>query len=368
MRIAMVLGSSAGGVGAHVRSLVAQLADRGHDLVVCCPEAAEQQFGFGDAGASLVVPVTISDRPGRGDLTTLRVLRHVVNLCDVVHAHGARAGAMTLVARADDPTPVVVTLHNTRPEGRLQGAVFATLERTIALRANAVLGVSQDLVDRARALGAARVGLAVVPSRPPQGPPGHVDLGDAGVRPGRLVALTAARLAPQKGLALLLDTAVALRGLPIDFLVAGDGPQRAELAERVERQSLNVRLLGRRSDVPALLAAADLVISTAVWEGQPVFLQEALHAGAPIVATDVGGTRAVVGDGGILVPAGDAPAMVREVRGLVLDPERRVGLSARALARAAQLPSLRDAADAAEHVYEEVLSQAGRSGHSTPSR
>jgi len=102
-----------------------------------------------------------------------------------------------------------------------------------------------------------------------------------------------------------------------------------------------VRLLGRRSDVSDLFVAADVVVSTAVWEGQPISVQEALQLGAPVVATDAGGTREVTGDfAAVLVPVGDAVAIAAAVARLLADPEERAGLATRARARASELPDL----------------------------
>ena len=97
-----------------------------------------------------------------------------------------------------------------------------------------------------------------------------------------------------------------------------------------------MRLLGHRDDVPDLLAAADVVVSSAVWEGQPVGLQEALHAGAAVVATDVGGTAAVVGDAALLVPPADAGlAGARDPRRRRCTAPVRDNLRSRAVERAA---------------------------------
>ena len=102
----------------------------------------------------------------------------------------------------------------------------------------------------------------------------------------------------------------------IRILVAGDGPLERELAARITAEDLPVDLLGRRQDVPDLLRRADLVLSAARWEGQPVALQEALLAGRAIVATDAGGTRWVTGTAAHLVPVGDAEALAAAVRTL----------------------------------------------------
>ncbi|MDN5601514.1 MAG: glycosyltransferase, partial [Brachybacterium sp.] len=106
-------------------------------------------------------------------------------------------------------------------------------------------------------------------------------------------------------------------------------------------EHLPVELLGRREDVPVLLERADLVVSAAVWEGQPVWLQEALRAGRAIVATDAGGTRWVTGEAAQLVPVGDPAALADAItahHGL----ERRRRGEERSRRRAEELPTAGD--------------------------
>jgi glycosyltransferase involved in cell wall biosynthesis len=170
--------------------------------------------------------------------------------------------------------------------------------------------------------------------------------------------VSVARLAEQKGLPLLLDAteALAAMGRQPRVVVAGDGPARPVLQQRISERRLPVELLGWRDDVPELLAAADVAVSSAVWEGQPIWLQEALVAGCPVVATDVGGTGRVVGDAAVLVPAGDSQALARGVLSVLADPALRESLRARATNRAAQLPDQAAARDAALAEYAALLS------------
>ena len=123
------------------------------------------------------------------------------------------------------------------------------------------------------------------------------------------------------------------------WLVAGDGPGRADLADRVALEDLPVRILGRRSDVGDLMRAADVVVSTSRWEGQPLGVQEALTLGCAVVATEVGGTAEVTGDAALLVPY-DAKALADAVVGLLEDDHAREGLQAAAALRAAELPDV----------------------------
>ncbi len=361
MRILVVLGTSAGGVGRHVHDLVQSLEGAGHHVVVACPPEVEEHFGFGGV-ASAQVGVVLGERPHPvRDAHVVRDLRRLVEGADVVHAHGLRAAALTVLAATGRDTEVVATLHNAAPTGAALGAVYAVLERVVARGADLVLGVSADLVERMSALGARSVGLAVIAAPPYRAPARDRDAVRAGLGLGPRTALgvVLARLAPQKGLGVLLDAHAEIPETDLVTVVAGDGPERAALQARIDAEGLPVRLLGHRDDVADLVHAADVVISSALWEGQPVGLQEALHAGAAIVATDVGGTAAVVGDAALLVPSSDPVSLSRAIRDVVLHGAVRDDLRSKAVERSADLPSREDALEAALAAYAQVLALTG---------
>lgn len=356
MRILLILGMSAGGVGTHVRGLAAGLVAAGHDVVVAGPEESLSRFDLAATGAS-VAEAAITERPDpRRDGAALVTLRRLARGADVVHAHGLRAGALACLATLGSRVPVVVTLHNAAPTRRLTGLVYAGLERIVAPRAAVVLGVSRDLVERARSLGARHTGLAVVPAPPP--PEVTRDAAEVraelAVKDGTLLLVTAGRLAVQKGLDGLLDAIRLLGDLRLVVAVAGSGPLEPYLAARIRAEHLRVQLLGRRADVPDLLAAADLVVSSARWEGQPVWLQEALLVGAPIVATDVGGTRDTLRGAGLLVPARDPQALADGIRALLTDAGEQARQRALSRAAAAELPSIQDAVASALSTYRDA--------------
>jgi colanic acid/amylovoran biosynthesis glycosyltransferase len=131
-------------------------------------------------------------------------------------------------------------------------------------------------------------------------------------RPFRLC--TVARLAPQKGLPLLLD-ALARTALPISLDIVGDGPGREALQSRVELLGLGecVRFLGSRDGegVRAALGNAHVFVLPSFAEGLPVVIMEALAAGRPVISSAIAGTIELVDNQcGWLVPAGDVDALV----------------------------------------------------------
>lgn len=215
-----------------------------------------------------------------------------------------------------------------------------------------------------RRLGARGVARALVPAPPvPPSPVGvsaetpaglRAEFGLAGDPVATPLILTAARLAPQKGLDTLVEAAAGWRDRdPVPLLViAGEGPLRAALARRAEAAGVRVRFLGRRDDVPALLAAADVVMLPSVWEGQPLIVQESLRAGRPLVASRAGGIPDLTGeDAALLVPPGDPGALSAAVCSVLDDPVLAKRLSQAALQRSRSLPSERDALDAVMAVY-----------------
>ncbi|TDD40582.1 glycosyltransferase family 1 protein [Actinomadura sp. KC06] len=389
MRVALVLGTVAGGVGKHVRSVARLLAGRGARVLVCGPASTEELFGFAGVGVRFA-EIDIADRPRPlSDARAVARLRSLLRGAGVVHAHGLRAGALAVTACARiapgplrfsrGGPPLVVTLHNAVIAGGRTAAVYGALERVVARGATRVLGVSPDLEERMRTLGARSVGHAIVPAPAPQAPPGpavRADLRaelDVGDRP---LIVTVGRLAEQKGLPTLLDASRAWAGRTPPPLVAivGDGPLEGELRARIEAEDLPVRLLGRRPDVPGLLAASDVAVVPSVWEGQPLVVQEILRAGRPLVATRVGGIPGMVGAGerpadgaaggpllhgpeseaALLVPPGDADALERAVSRVLDDPALAARLASAAAQRSALLPGEDDAVDQLAALYLEL--------------
>ncbi len=339
LRIALVLGTSAGGVGRHVHSLAAGLSGLGAHVAVLGPAATEELFGFAGAGARFE-PVPISDRPNpAGDLRTLAVLRRRLRTADVVHAHGLRAGALAVSALRPAGPPVAVTLHNAAPEGGRAALIYRGLERIVARWAATVLGVSPDLEERMRDLGAREVGAALVPSPVPAaaGPEARAAVrAELGIGERPLIVAGTSRLAAQKGLPMLLEASTGWTDALT--VIAGDGPLRDELQDRIDADGLPVRLLGRRDDIPALFAAADVIVVPSLWEGQALMIHEALQAGRPLVATRVGGIPVQVGQAALLVPSGDAGALRAAVGRVLDDPALAVRLGAAAAQRATELP------------------------------
>ena len=156
--------------------------------------------------------------------------------------------------------------------------------------------------------------------------------------------LTVGRLDPQKG---HLDLIGALRrvvaALPSVHLVIAGAPQQASAAyEQALRATTaapelatRVHWAGHRDDVPALLAACDIVVQPSHWEGFGLVLVEAMAARRPVVATAVSAIPEVVRDGetGLLVPPHDPDALARALLQLCGDPEHRTRLGAAGAAR-----------------------------------
>lgn len=126
-----------------------------------------------------------------------------------------------------------------------------------------------------------------------------------------LVFLSVGRLTTEKGHAILLKAIAQLEDRGHVFAIAGEGPLALELAELTRSLAIEdrVRFLGLRNDVVGLLQASDVYVQPSLSEGLPLSLLEAMFAGLPIIATDVGATANALATGGLLVPAGDSAAL-----------------------------------------------------------
>lgn len=247
------------------------------------------------------------------------VLRHRIGL---MHAHHRYPAFMASVLRVLLPLRLITTVHNRFPN-RARASLWG--DRAIA--------VSEDIADWLRSeCGTPAPLIRVVHNGIEE--PAQYSLEECralraqqGVSDQSLVLCAVGRLSEQKNFALLLDALARIRVAEWTLLLVGEGEQRDELQERARSLGLveRVRFLGRRADVPLIFQASDLLVMSSAWEGFPYVVVEALASGLPIVATDVGGVREGVLDGGTgrLVKPGDADALRSAIESLAGDPELR---------------------------------------------
>ncbi|MBS4942754.1 MAG: glycosyltransferase [Actinomyces graevenitzii] len=367
-RVLELSAQAAGGVRAHIRQVSQLLAKDGHQVLLAAPSNVIFPAPDAVSGACLrTYQIDIGARPSGADLKALRQLKQLAATVEVIHAHGLRAGALAVLAAkrlsAAKRPRVVVTLHNLPVGSAPTRLVGKALQLVVVKGADYVLTVSPDLLEKAKQLGLEAGEIAVVPA-PARGCMDHVaqpeisqdsaqssDAGsgvDSGSGYGASsdtdcdaapCLLTIARLAPQKGLDLLLEAATLIKQRGIDFtwLVAGDGPLKAQLNQQIDDAALPVKLLGRREDIGALLSQADVVVQTSYWEGQPLTLREAMQAGRAIVATDVGGSAYTLAGCGQLVEPQAGP-LADAVVAVISDPKRRETLEAASRAAVAKIP------------------------------
>jgi glycosyltransferase involved in cell wall biosynthesis len=182
--------------------------------------------------------------------------------------------------------------------------------------------------------------ISVVPNGIPYSP-----VTDSGIRaslglpPSARLLVAIGNLYPVKGHRFLIEALqrIAPEHPEACLLIAGRGDQFEPLKELSVSLGIadRVRLLGLRDDVPALLSAADVFVLPSLSEGLPIAILEAMFAGKPIVASDVGDIGAALAGCGRLVPPGNADALAAGLHQLLSDPTaaRRMGEAARSRAR-----------------------------------
>lgn len=139
----------------------------------------------------------------------------------------------------------------------------------------------------------------------------------------------------------------------VRFALAGDGPLAAELRAAVRQLGSRFAVLGRRSDVPAILAASDAVLLTSRVEGTPNVLLEAQMLATPVVSTRVGGVPDVVEHGvtGFLAERDDAEGLARAVCELLADEDKRLRMGAAAARMVAERCSVGAMVRATDALY-----------------
>ena len=267
------------------------------------------------------------------DLKALASAMHVIRKIrpDLVHCHTTKAGLIGRLAARLLNVPAIYTVHTwcfTEGTSRSWRA-FGLPSETVAARwARRIITVSDANRMAAISKGVANPDKFVTVHNGVEDCSARAKPG-AGVTP-RIVMV--ARFVAQKNQALLIE-AVARIGSPLILTLVGDGPLRQQAAQLAAAcpAHIKVEFLGQRQDVAEILAASNLFVLSTNWEGFPLSILEAMRAGLPVIATDVGGVREAVtdGDNGLLVRARDLDGLTEAIRRLVADPAIRERMGAR---------------------------------------
>jgi glycosyltransferase involved in cell wall biosynthesis len=350
-----------GGAQSYVRDLVPALVER-FDVVVAAYGPGPLPLAVTGAGARYVplrhVRRAISPRDLLGLWELVRLMRR--ERPALVHANSSKAGVLARLAAVVARVPRrVFTAHGWafKAASGAAATLYLWSDRVVRPLTTAVVCVSEREVEAgvaARTCGRGRTVLihnAVDVAAFAQARPGEE------ARPLRVVSV--GRIAAPKDFSTLVRAVAQLGRGSVELTVLGDGPERSMVEEEVAAHGLEpfVRLAGDVQDVPERLAAAHAFVLSSRSEGFPISVLEAMAAGLPVVASDVGGLAEAVahGETGFLVEPGAAAGLAAALAALADDPLLRATLGAAGRERAAarfDLPHWRE-----QHLrlYEQLL-------------
>lgn len=317
--------------------------------------------GNGFGGAQVYARSLVLHAPSGLTCDVVTTAEHAPRLAPAVEARGGRVAVVPTSVRADaapalreaverlapdlvqvnlvDPTsmvgaleaatavaPTVATLHmrgDVPPEDlRRVRAAYAGLRHVVAV-SREFAALAREVLHVERLTHVLNGVDPVEPVRPPGG----------GAVP---VVAALGRLTAQKGFDVLLEAVRRLvaEGVHLEVLLGGEGRERGDLERRAA--GLPVRFTGFEAEPRRLFAQADVFVLPSRVEALPLVLVEAVSAGLPAVATDVGDVREALGDVVEVVPPQDAEALAAALRRLLADPADRARRGAAGITAARQ--------------------------------
>ena len=306
--------------------LAVALRQKGYEVAVACSVSGSLAQPLVEAGVP-VRPLLDRKVKRRVSLAYALGLRRLMKGArfDLVHAHVYASAAAAALASMGTGVPLVLTEHT---EALWQGRTTRLVSRFVYGRARRIIVVSSAIRRRLiKRDGVPPNLITIVPSAvatvaetaatPPELP--------AGLREGPLVGVVA-RLQPEKGLDYFLKAAACVASLVPEarFIVVGDGPLRGELGALAKHLGVgeSVHFLEFRSDAREIIGLLDVLVVPSLTEGSPLVVLEAMAAGVPVVASDVGGIPDQIRHEreGLLVPPGDPKALEVALLCLLRDP------------------------------------------------
>ena len=330
--------------------------------------AALQGGAVADRLAAAGVKATVLGVRGKWDVGKLGDLKRLLRQerIDILHTHLFHADlAGRLAARAAGVPHLVHTVHVAEARWRPWQYAFT---RWTAGRCDKIIAVSQAVADHhGRLANLPPERYAVIPNGIDVPAYERDDAARQRLRtqweigPGAILIAFVGRLDPQKGFDVLLAVAAKTASQELQFVLAGDGPQRP-LGEQFAAHNAAgrfVRILGHVDNIRDVLSAADILIMPSRWEGFGLAAAEAMAAGLPVIGTDVPGLHEVLdgGDAGLLIPADDEAALEAAIRRLGADAALRASLAAAGRQRVQREYRIETCIQRHEDLYNEVMAR-----------
>ena len=256
----------------------------------------------------------------------------------IVFTQGVNAQVLGQAIAVRAGAPHITAEHG--GAGLERGMHRTFLTRLVAQTVDRVVCVSETQIPGLRSLGYQGSSITVIPNGipdPRSTPPASETRLQLGLEDDDFVLLLVATLRPEKRADLFVDAVARASATDkrIRGLVVGGGPELKQVQAQAEALGGVVRVIGERSDVPALMTCADAICLSSDFEAVPITLLEAMAAGRPIIATSVGGVGEIVApsETGLLVPPSDPRAFAEAILELAAEPERRRAMGEKARAR-----------------------------------
>ncbi len=330
MKIIWVVRPAEGGILQHLQQLLKGISDL--DIVVVAPPDLQTW-----AGQRRFIPLDLVDglHPKR-DFAASRKLRRLLRQekANVVHAHGLKAALITATALAPSRHPhFLFTAHNSLPQSSSKLTQWGVnkVQRWMFNGMNTIISVSDAVRSQIIRYVPERKVLTIYNGI------ASSDFGDYSPDTSRVplgldledhVVGTVARLIPGKGVNTLLEAmSLVAKIVPrLHLVIVGDGPERSKLEQYSRGLGLdrNVKFLGWRDDVPALMGGWDCFALPSLSEGFNLSVLEAMASRLPVVVSDLPALREAVvpGRGGLMVLPGSAPELAAALLHVLKSPDK----------------------------------------------
>ena len=364
--LTLISGGDVGGAKTHVLGLLSSLGRRIGVTMVCFMEG-----DFSREARELGIDTRIL--AGKNLPRIAEQLRTMVREegFDLIHSHGSRGNFMAWMLR-DCGVPLLATVHSDprldylgRP---LAGLIYGSMNRFALRRLDYLTGVSDSMTDLLISRGLPPDRIFTIYNGVDLSAPGPEQRREAFFRthgipeePGAVYAGIAARLNPVKDIATLLRGFARAHGaVPgLRLLIAGDGPQEAELKDLARQLGVEreVFFLGWVEDTDSFYAALDINTLTSLSETFPYALTEGARQRKATVSSRVGGVPKLIDHGvtGLLFQPGDSAALGECLRMLAEDEDLRIRLAGALYRRVEARFSLKATVSRQLEIYETVL-------------